>query len=329
MMKKSVRNIIIGSGVAVGTLAIVGVGSHIVSQKLMDVALDRDVKIKQSAEPNRAKKLAGVKYNEDFLAAVAESKERLEKLELETVHIEGYDGEHLTGHWFGSKDAKRTVIAMHGWRSSWAKDFGMISDFLHREGCNVLYAEQRGQNESGGKHMGMGMLERYDCLEWIKWVNEKNGENMPIYLAGISMGATTVLMATGLTLPSNVRGVIADSGFTSADAIFKHITEDNLHISYNIRKNTVNGICEKKINMKADAYSALDAMKACKVPVLFIHGSSDGFVPVDMTYENYNACSAARKLLIVPGADHGMSYYLARNEYEGAVLEMWNKYDCL
>lgn len=80
----------------------------------------------------------------------------------------------------------------------------MVSDCWKRNRCSVLYAEQRGQGNSGGDFIGFGQIERYDCLDWIHWVSERCGTELPIYLCGVSMGATTVLMAAGLDLPENV-----------------------------------------------------------------------------------------------------------------------------
>ena len=40
-------------------------------------------------------------------------------------------------------------------------------------------------------------------------------KNKDIFLCGISMGCATTLMAAGLDLPDNVKGIIADCGFTS------------------------------------------------------------------------------------------------------------------
>ena len=171
--------------------------------------------------------------------------------------------------------------------------------------------------------MTFGLLERFDCLEWIRWVNDRCGESLPVYLAGISMGATTVLMAAGLQLPKNVRGIVADCGFTSPRAIWKYVAEENLKVSYAIHDTMVERMCRRKIQMGPEEYSTLDAMAVCKVPVLFIHGTEDDFVPVTMTYENYQACAAPKQLLIVPGANHGMSYLLEKDRYEQAVKAFW------
>jgi len=216
---------------------------------------------------------------------------------------------------------------MHGWRSSWSRDFGVIAPFWHDHGCSVLYAEQRGQGESEGEYMGFGMLERYDCLKWAQWANENNPDNLPIYLVGLSMGATTVLMTGDLELPENVRGIMADCGFTSAHDIWKHVAEENLHLHYGLYATAANDLCKKRISIGSRECSTVDVLKQCKVPVLFIHGADDNFVPVRMTYENYAACSSEKHLLIVPGADHAMSYCVEQDRYEKAAKDFWKTYD--
>lgn len=141
------------------------------------------------------------------------------------------------------------------------------------------------------------------------------------------MGATTVLMAAGLALPPTVHGIVADCGFTSPYAIWKHVAKQNLHMSFGRRGRWVDRMCRKKIRMGADEYSTVDAMKSTSVPVMLIHGEADHFVPVTMTYENYEACAGPKRLLIVPEADHGMSYYIAREEYEAAIRAFWQEFD--
>jgi len=171
--------------------------------------------------------------------------------------------------------------------------------------------------------MSFGLLERYDCQTWANWANKKAEQSMPIYLAGVSMGATSVLMASELELPDNVYGIAADSAFTSPHAIWKHVTENNLHLPYAMHKASADRMCEKRIQIHADAASTTEALTHCQVPVLFVHGTDDHFVPVEMTYENYKACASEKRLLIVPGADHCLSYLKEKNAYERIAKEFW------
>ena len=120
-------------------------------------------------------------------------------------------------------------------------------------------------------------------------------------------------------LPENVAGVIADCGFTSAKAEWKYISENNLRVPYDRRGKHVDALCRKRIELDSDAFTTLDAMKTCRLPILFIHGQADSFVPVEMTMQNYEACASPKRVLIVPGANHGMSYFLDREGYEAAV----------
>ena len=321
-MNKAVRNLMIGCGAATAGMAALGAVSYASTKMMVNVALDREMPRVRNLDRARDS-LRGFRDSQAFLEKMNACGKVLQGTPHEEVTIQSKDGYRLVGHWFPAQHPRRVLIAMHGWRSSWNSDFGMIADFWKQNDCTVLYAEQRGQGKSGGEFMGFGMMERYDCLEWIKWVNRRYEGHLPVYLAGVSMGASTVLMTAGLDLPENVRGVMADCGFTSAHDIWKHVAKNNLHLSYGIRGDLANNLCHQKIQMKSDACSTVEAMAHCKIPVLFAHGTEDHFVPVEMTYENYRACKAPKQLLIVPGADHGMSYYLERERYQNACLEFW------
>ncbi|MBE6701250.1 MAG: alpha/beta hydrolase [Ruminococcaceae bacterium] len=324
-MKKTVRNILIGSGAFALTVAAVSALSYNITKKLVKVALDRE---EPKATKKSQEKLVG---SETFFKNIEEmgpSVEKLKNSSLEVIEIEASDGERLVGHFYRCENAKRTIVAMHGWRSSWAGDFGAISDFWHNNGCNVLYAEQRGQGDSGGKYMGFGLIERFDCLDWVNFLNKMGLDTLPIYLCGVSMGASTVLMAASLNLSENVKGIIADCGFTSAHDIWKHVSENNLGIPYTtVISSIVDDMFKKKIQMGAKDYSSVDAMKESRVPVMFVHGTDDHFVPIEMTYENYKACTSPKRLFVVPGAEHGMSYLEDKEGYEAEVLKFFEDYD--
>ena len=323
-MKKVTKRALAGLGVVAATAAGAFAAVRTVSKKLLSIAMDRE---EPEIMRKGKEKITGSPEVANALRMSDEAAKMLESCDCVEVEIISHDGIRLVGHLYECPTAKRIVIAMHGWRSSWAKDFGVISQFFHSNDCSVLYAEQRAQNQSEGEYMTFGLLERYDCLDWVNWVNEEFGETMPIYLAGVSMGATTVLMTSDLDLPDNVCGIVADCGFTSPHAIWKHVVENNLRLPYSLHDTQVEKMVQKRIQMSPQEHSTVDVLKECRVPVLFIHGADDSFVPVSMTYENYRACTAPKDLLIVPGAEHGMSYIVEQKKYEDAVRSFWKKYD--
>ena len=321
-MNTSLKKILIAAGAA--GAAIAAASAYITTKLLVKTALERE---EPPIMKKAGKQISGNTSVGEFEKICKGAANRLAEQEHEIVKIISSDGTMLIGHFFPCEKTKRVIIAFHGWRSSWNNDYGLIADFWHDNNCSVVYVEQRGQNNSGGKYMGFGLTERYDCVEWVNWAMCRCGKSLPIYLAGISMGAATVLMAADLNLPSNVHGIMSDCGFTSPKEIWKHVARKNLHILYGIRSAIADAMCRKMIDMASDDYSTVDALKNTTVPVLFIHGTDDHFVPVEMTYENYKACASPKRLLIVPGADHAMSYYMNKKGYERAVLEFWEEFD--
>lgn len=323
-MKKTAKLLIASSAAA----AAIGAATYAGAKLISDVALNRE-------EPRLASRLKSVAAGSDPEGALSSDiknelrlgAELLRARQTEAPTVTASDGVSLRGHWVPHPSPKRVIIALHGWRSSWTHDFSSISTFWYDSGCSVLYPDQRGQQESGGDYMSFGMLERLDCLDWIKWVRKKCGEDIPIYLAGVSMGATSVLMASEFDLGPGVRGILADCGFTEPDAIWRHVAKNNLHMPYSLHRGMVDGMCRKKLKLSSRACSTTQALKKATVPVLFVHGSEDSFVPVEMTYRNYVSCASPKKLLIVPGADHGMSYLVDRKAYQTALREFWRAWD--
>ena len=152
-------------------------------------------------------------------------------------------------------------------------------------------------------------------------------------MVGVAAGAIVsnlitkglVQFAIGRDVPKNVKGVIADCGFTSAYDIWCHVVKANMKLSYGLRGLIIDRICQKKINTNSKSITTLTAMQNTKLPILFIHGTDDKFVPVRMTYENYKACNAPKELIIVPVAIHGQSYDVNQLKYEEVTRDFWRK----
>ena len=323
-MKLHMKRWLVGTGVLAAGAAAFGAAAHSASRYMLRLAMDREGPAK--LEEN-LRKISGSARDPAVSEALDRAKERLEKAGCLPVETEGTDGVTLVGHWRECPEPKRILIAMHGWRSCWSRDFGLIAEFWNSEGCSVLYPEQRAHGESGGEYLGFGMLERHDCKKWIQWVCQRNPEGLPVYLVGISMGAATVLMTGGMELPPQVRGIIADCGFTSPKEIWKHVAEENLHMHYGFYARAADGLCRKKIRLGSGDCSTVAALRECEVPVLFIHGTDDSFVPISMTFENYKACKGPKRLFVVPGAEHGMSWCVDPEGYRKTLREFWRDFD--
>jgi hypothetical protein len=229
----------------------------------------------------------------------------LHTMPLRKVEIKGNDGILLEGHLLEHPSPKRIVIMFHGWRGSWDKDGDLLAKGLYGKKSTILLVEQRAHGESGGKYIGFGVLERYDCLRWIEYVNARTN-NIPIYLAGVSMGASTVLMAAGMELPKRVKGIIADCGFTTPYDMVMLAAKKFINIKSNLVKivDSVNELIKRKAGYDLKECSTIEAVKKCKIPIFFAHGTGDDFVPYKMTVLNYINCHSRKKLFVGKGAAH-------------------------
>ena len=266
------------------------------------------------------------KYVEpEFLETVIHGSEWIRDTKAEDVYIKSFDNLRLHARLFIPENPKATIIMCHGYRSSGYNDFADYAEFIFGKGYRMLIIDQRACLESEGKYIGMGVLERYDCRAWIDEINRRfPGE--PIFLQGVSMGAATVLMTTGLELPDNVRGVIADCGFTSPRKIFGAVMKQNFHLPPEPFMAIMTLVI--KIFAKYDAnYSAEDALKTNKLPLLIVHGEADGFVPHYMSEQNVKAAENCEVTFIsVPGAAHARSYLKDMPRCREAVTEFLEKH---
>ena len=258
---------------------------------------------------------------------ISKSRQWLNSRAFEDVFIKSGDGLSLHATLIkNSVETKRTVICFHGFTSCSLNDYVAISRFYYEKGFNLLLVDERAHGKSEGKYVGFGVLDRYDALRWIDYTVRLFGSDSVIFLHGISMGASTVLMTSGLTLLENVKTIVSDCAFTSAYDVFSHILKRDYHIP----KFPIMKLTELLTRLFAGYgykdVSTLDEVAKAKVPILFIHGDKDDFVPVWMTEKNYAACASSKSLLIVKGADHAEAYYIDRQAYEKAITAFINKY---
>ena len=259
---------------------------------------------------------------DEYESLVSSFRARMAEKEMTDLTIYSRDGLKLTAHWYPAQDAKRTIVLVHGWRSAWYRDFAGIAEDLHDGGANLLFIEQRAHGASEGEYISYGLMERYDVADWACRAAEFAGSALPMYLFGVSMGASTVMMASALPLPDCVRGVCADCGYTSPGEIIRRTSAEQTHLP--CLEPGANFCMRLRTGLDYDGYSTVDALRASRLPTLFVHGDADGFVPVSMSYENYAACASPKRLLVVHGAGHGVSYLVDPESYRQNLAALFD-----
>jgi len=240
--------------------------------------------------------------------------------------MRSFDGLLLHGRFLPCENARGTLLLMHGYRSPELRDFSCVFRFYHENGFNILVADQRANGNSEGGYSTFGVREREDCKDWCWMLRRRLGADLPIFMDGVSMGGTTVLMSTALVLPENVKGIIADCGFTSPWDIMTHVLKKWYKMGPFPILHIAGIMARKKAGFGPKDASTIEAMKTNKIPVLFVHGADDDFVPVWMTEKNYEACAAPKEMHIIEGAGHGMSYMTEMERCQKAILAFIERY---
>lgn len=275
---------------------------------------------------DEADKMMGTHWGQ-FTDFLKERKEWMLAQSFEKVTINSKDGLKLSGNYLeNDPNSKRLVITFHGYRSRGMNDYSALTEFYNRLHCNMLIVDERAHGESEGEYIGFGVLDRWDAVKWVEYAVKRFGSDCEIILHGISMGGSTVLMASNLDLPKNVKCIIADCAFTNAYDVFSHVLKAWYHMPRFPILNLAEIPLKKKAGYGYRDCSTLDSVSQTDIPILFIHGSNDTFVPTWMSRENYKACASPKELLIVENASHGESYFMEPEKCEKAITKFIDKY---
>lgn len=235
-------------------------------------------------------------------------------LPMDTYTIQSHDGLKLYADLYPADESafKGSILLAHGFRGSGRGDFACVIDMYHNYGFDILLIEQRAHGRSEGKRKGLGVLERHDIVRWAHFLAQRK-PGQPIILSGISMGAASVLMAADLDLPEEVRGIVADCGFTSPDEIIRWLVRQ-MHLPEKLMMPVFRLVAKPVLGYGLRDCSTTETLARSHYPLALVHGEEDRLVPCYMSKQNYDAAICTDKhLSIIPKATHGLSF-LVDNE---------------
>lgn len=262
-------------------------------------------------------------FREDIIGWTKE----MRSLPHQKLSIMSHDGLTLRAKYYECKKGAPIEILFHGYRGSSERDLcGGVHRCFHL-GRNALIVDQRAAGESDGHIITFGIRERLDCKRWVEYAIEKFGEDSKIIVTGISMGAATVMMALKDELPRQVVCALADCGYTSPKDIIKKVLGD-LRLPASVFYPVIKLGAKIFGRFDLEEASSVEGVKNCKIPIIFIHGENDDFVPCDMSRELFEVCASPRKkLYTVCGAGHGLAFPSDRESYYKALLNFEAEYN--
>ena len=243
----------------------------------------------------------------------------------EEISITSHDGLKLTGRYYHVRDGAPLEIQCHGYKGNAIRDFSGAWQIAKAAGRNVLLINQRCHGGSEGRTITFGILERQDVMGWINYANSRFG-NVPILLSGVSMGAATVLMVSGMELPGNVKGILADCPYDAPSNIIKKVLGQDMGMPVKIVYPLIRlgGMLYGKFNLNAG--SPLEAVKKAKLPILLIHGDDDRFVPYAMSCNIHAAAPEKIEFHTISGAGHALNYVTDPENYTQIVNNFTARY---
>lgn len=247
--------------------------------------------------------------------------------QLEEWAIESEYGNQLWAQVYeGSEDSHIYVLAVHGYTVDHRDIVPAIVPFVEK-GWHVVAVDQRGRGNSEGDYLSMGWLEKDDVIQWTKRICEED-EEAQIVLYGESMGAATIMMAAGEreSLPEQVLAVVEDCGYTSAYDMFKDQLKERFSLPAFPFLPAASAVGQMRLGFTFYDADAKAQLEKATLPILFIHGGADDYVPTSMGETLYEEYEGEKELLIVEGAGHGQSADVDPDTYYETVFSFLENY---
>ncbi len=246
---------------------------------------------------------------------ILEMIDEVRDIPYETVEILSRDDFVLRGRYMEQKPGTPVCICFHGYRGTPNRDLYGPIRILRKLGFNLLLVEHRAHCSSESNTITMGVKERFDCLDWTEYVQYRFGRETPVLLVGVSMGATSVMMASEFAFPDCVKGAIADCPYTSPkDIVFYRAQQ--LHLMPRSATLFVEAAARIYGGFSLYGPSAVECVKRTRLPILLLHGESDYAVPHYMSEQIHDANRDQTELHLFPRAGHALCYLLDPGRYE-------------
>lgn len=304
-------------------LVALSVGGYFVGDYFVEYSLGRkEVGFDDPLSPTYDKSIEE-QTNRDNAGILVE--EFLETTAYNEINIETHDGLNLYAKEFLQNDSDLWVIIVHGYTSYHYDVLDYAANF-YEQGFNVITPDLRAHGQSDGDYISMGYYDGKDVAYIANYIVGIDSDAQ-IVLHGHSMGGATVMMAAGdVDLPSNVIAVIEDSGYTNAYQMFVEQLESRFGLPSFPVMNIAKAVGQLKAGYDLNDANPMKALENSSLPILFIHGDEDGFVLPYMQFELYNSYESEKEILTVEGADHVASRYVDPELYYSTVFNFISKY---
>ncbi len=235
--------------------------------------------------------------------------------QVKDIYIYSRDGLKLHALLIEHKNSNGIFLEVHGYRSTASRDLYASCHEYYKMGYSLLIIDNRTCNKSEGKYITFGVKESEDIISWIEYLNAKF-PNKKIVLAGISMGATSVLISLKkIKEEMNIKCAIVDCGYVSAYDEVLYCINHFFHLNGKLFISMIDIWCKLFAKFSLKQENTINSLNNVKIPILFIHGLDDNFVPADNSKNNYQHYRGTKEIVLFENASHGISYLVDPKRY--------------
>lgn len=247
--------------------------------------------------------------------------------DFEWLEMKSFDGLTLKGYYLpAKKKTNKTVVFAHGYLGR-GRDMALFGQYYYEElGYNIFFADARGHGASEGDYIGFGWHDRIDYIDWIKYILSQYGKDLEIVLHGLSMGAATVLMMSGEDLPAQTKAIIADSPYSTVYDLFAYQLRRMFYLPAFPLLDSTSLLTKIRANYSFKEASALKQVQQTNIPILYIHGNEDTFVPTELTHELYENTKSEAEMVLIDQAGHGEGFVIEEDLYVNHLRRFLNRY---
>ncbi|WP_090866175.1 alpha/beta hydrolase [Oceanobacillus limi] len=305
------KRILLGTGIIVGIIII---GMIFAGNYFYNEGIKRGTEV----ELHRESDTVNVMATTEEQSIINEAIDWYNNQEPEVLEMTSYDQLVLKADYIENEESNgKAVILAHGYRGH-RQQMDDLVKFYYDQGFSILMPDARGHGESEGDYIGYGWHDRLDYLDWIDMLVKEYGAK-DIMLHGNSMGASLVLMVSGEDLPKEVKGIVADSGYTTVKEELSHQLKHLYNLPPFPLLDITSVITKVRAGYTFGEASAIDQVKKNTLPLYIIHGDADELVPTEMAHRIYEAAGGTKELWIVPDAGHTKAYTVATEEFQDRI----------
>lgn len=244
---------------------------------------------------------------------------------VETLSLPSEDGLRLVGYLYRNGDSKKTAVLIHGFHSGAYEGCSHQALEYIARGYNVFFPDNRACTGSEGNYLTYGIMEQRDTIRWLEYLAQRFPEDS-ILVHGVSLGGATTCFLADKNLPEQVKALVSDCAFAEMRKVLAYVSYKSTHVPPWLLMPISECWFRCLTGLDYDTETPLKAVSAARLPMYFVTGEQDNYIPMEHTLRLYNACPTDKEIRVIRGAGHAAALVVGGDDYMNPIVAFVEKY---